>query len=572
MKIKISILLLIFSFVSSNVFSQISEGGVPPSFKLTSTRSTSSSRIKEYKVEANKKQINKLLREEAFNISQTKPSPIATVLPVDYNLTEDGDWTTIQDDIRICRLKINAPDALGIILTYSNFFIPEGNKLFIYNKDKSQVLGAYTNITNPDGGSFSTEIVYGDELTLEYVEYNNIPANIRISSVGYGYQGIVNYTKLADEPEGFNRASYCQVNINCTEGADWQTEKRSVTRIYALIGSIWYRSTGSLINNTSNDKDPLLLTAAHCIKDRGIIADMSSIQFYFNYEFSGCVNEKKVPEGYKTMVGANILVLTPLQGGSDGALLRLNDHIPDDYDVYFNGWDISEQISKSGVVIHHPSGDVKKISTYNTPIRSNTYTDSDGAAMNNAHWAVQYTETLNGFGSTEKGSSGSPLFNQEKLVIGTLTGGNTSCSNTSGTDYYGKLSYHWDKNISEVHYMKPFLDPINANVKKMYGLANIDGKPIDPTQPDESARDAFSFWSEYNSDILKIRLKDKTDYIKHISISNLAGYNVYRNPDVKFEGNVDRSYSIPTIGWTNGIYIIQLETTKNIKYSFKIIK
>lgn len=567
-----SSLLIILLFVSINIFSQISERGVPPSFAQMRSKSAGRDTVKEYQVKAEKRLINQLIREEAYSLSQTKPSPIATALPVNYNLTTDGDWTTLQDGIRICQLKIKAPGALGIILTYSHFHIPKGNKLFIYNKDKTQILGAYTTITNPSGGAFSTEIIYGDELTLEYVEYNDTPANIQISSVGYGYQGIMNFTKNS-VPEGFNLSKECQVNINCTEGADWQLEKRSVVRIYALIGTTWYRSTGSLINNTKNDKDPLLLTAAHCIKDKGIIADMSNIQFYFNYEFAGCVNEKNVPESYTTMVGADILVLTPLYGGSDGALLRLNENIPDHYDVYFNGWDISEQISKRGVVIHHPNGDVKKISTYNTPTRNNTYIEVDGSAMTNAHWSVQYTETTNGYGTTEKGSSGSPLYNQDKLVIGTLTGGNTSCSNTSGTDYYGKLSYHWDKNTNEVDYIKPFLDPINANVKKMTGLANIDSKPIDPTQPNESANEAYAYWPEDNSrNRLTVRLKDQEDYIKKISITSMSGYDIYRNNDVKIDGSVDRAVRIQTTGWPNGLYIIYIQTVNGKKHGFKIIK
>lgn len=573
MKKRIPFLLLLTLFISINLFSQISEGGIPPSFKLINTKSLSSP--SSYIVNADKKHINRLFREEAFDINKTKPSPIATAIPVEYDLIKDGKWTSLQDGSRICQLNIIAPDALGIILAYSKFYIPEGNKLFIYNKDHSQILGAYTCSTNPNGGSFSTEIIYGDELTLEYVEYFEEPANINISSIGYGYQGIINYTK-ASEPEGFNTSKECQVNINCTEGADWQIEKKGVARIYALIGSTWYRSTGSLINNTNNDKTPLFITAAHCIKANGRIANMSNIQFYFNYEFAGCVNEKEVPQGYNTMVGAEILVLTSLYGGSDGALLKLNDQIPDNYDVYFNGWDISEQPSKKGVVIHHPNGDVKKITTYNTPLATGTYSEKGGTSMENAHWAVQYTETTNGFGTTEKGSSGSPIFSQDKLIVGTLTGGTSSCNNKLGIDYYGKISYHWDKNSTADLYMKPFLDPIEANVKKMAGLANIEN-PIDPPiiDPEKTTKDAFAYWSENgNRNRLEIRLdnEDTADFFKKVTITSMGGYDIYRNSDIKYDGSLKRIHSVTTTGWPNGLYIVHLETTKGKRYSFKIIK
>ena len=66
------------------------------------------------------------------------------------------------------------------------------------------------------------------------------------------------------------------------------------------------------------------------------------------------------------------------QNGSDGLLLLLNDEIPDDYNVFFNGWDRSNMLSLSGVGIHHPSGDYMKISTYgNYPTESITWRNSD---------------------------------------------------------------------------------------------------------------------------------------------------------------------------------------------------
>ena len=43
--------------------------------------------------------------------------------------------------------------------------------------------------------------------------------------------------------------------------------------------------------------------------------------------------------------------LTPVENGSDGLLLLLNDEIPDDYNVFFNGWDRSNMLSLSGVGI-----------------------------------------------------------------------------------------------------------------------------------------------------------------------------------------------------------------------------
>lgn len=54
------------------------------------------------------------------------------------------------------------------MLYYETFYLPEGGKLFIYNAEKTHLLGAYTSQTNPDGKSFATEFVAGDDIILEY--------------------------------------------------------------------------------------------------------------------------------------------------------------------------------------------------------------------------------------------------------------------------------------------------------------------------------------------------------------------------------------------------------------------
>ncbi|HOU98416.1 MAG TPA: hypothetical protein PLP65_06180 [Bacteroidales bacterium] len=63
----------------------------------------------------------------------------------------------------------------------------------------------------------------------------------------------------------------------------------------------------------------------------------------------------------------------------------------------------------------------------------------------NAEWNVLYVATANGHGVVEGGSSGSPLFNQAKRVVGQLSGGNSACTNLSGSNLYGKFWYDWDQ-------------------------------------------------------------------------------------------------------------------------------
>ena len=140
--------------------------------------------------------------------------------------------------------------------------------------------------------------------------------------------------------------------------------------------------------------------------------------------------------------------------------------IPDSYRVYYNGWDRSDAIPNSGVSIHHPAGDAKKLSVYNGNVMTSTWRTQEAVGGPDAHFFFHFTK-----GETEGGSSGSSLWNEDKLVVGTLTGGGGRCQ--SGTNFYGRLQYHWDKYKKDgdaTTQMASFLDPkTNGQATKLRG-------------------------------------------------------------------------------------------------------
>jgi len=227
------------------------------------------------------------------------------------------------------------------------------------------------------------------------------------------------------------------------------------------IGSSYYWCSGSLINNTNNDGTPYFLSAAHC-GEGASTSDMNQWVFYFNYEASGCSNPPSSPS-YNTIVGATFRANDPTSGnsGSDFLLVELNNNVPLYYNPVYNGWNRSNSSSPSGVSIHHPAGDIKKISTYSSPTQSST-------AWNGlpSHWRLTWAYTTNGRSIMEGGSSGSPLFDNNGRIIGDLTGGYTynSC-NTPSPAFYGKVYYSWDQNgTASNRRLKPWLDPGSTGV------------------------------------------------------------------------------------------------------------
>lgn len=476
------------------VQAQISEGGLPRSFGYPSLRSEPVA--KEIPVEFS---VEDLKTVDAWQVSQGAPLAIATFIPADYSIDKAGEWSELPDGQKIWRLRVRAEGAIALMICYADFYIPEGGKLFIYNADKTHILGAYTSTTNPPTREFATEFIAGDDVLLEYeAPLSGERPRLQIDRIGYGYNHLsVSRVPLTGQETGPGTSGSCMVNINCEEGDEWQTEKKGICQMVQIIGEKAYICTGTLVNNTAKDLKPYVMSAYHCATNiangqLASVSDMNQWLFYFHFEHSRCDNTSPA-YAPKTMVGCTRRVAIPIEKGSDGLLVELNQAIPAAYDVFFNGWDRSNTAPLSGVGIHHPSGDYMKISTFgNVPIESATWRSSTTREQGarDAHWNVIFDQTTNGYAVTEGGSSGSPLFNENQLVTGTLSGGNSSCEEPDGINLYGKLFYHWNKySEADTGRMDIWLDPLRTGVTRLGGLsqsgeespANVYKAPTDVT-------------------------------------------------------------------------------------------
>ena len=154
----------------------------------------------------------------------------------------------------------------------------------------------------------------------------------------------------------------------------------------------------------------------------------------------------------------------------DFALAELSTVPPPDFRPYYAGWDHSSDISESTVSIHHPQGDIKKIAFDN---------DSPGISDFNSHYIKNAFLKIErwDFGVTEVGSSGGPLFNNDKNLIGTLTGGVATCSNPV-RDYFERLSLSWNYKSDSTKQLKCWLDPIKSGVSSLSGKQFYEGADL----------------------------------------------------------------------------------------------
>jgi len=199
------------------------------------------------------------------------------------------------------------------------------------------------------------------------------------------------------------------------------------------------------------DSVPYLLTAAHC----GL--NGSSI-FVFNYESPQC-DPSSDPGLTQSISGATYKASL---GISDFHLFELSQKPPLSYQAYYSGWNAIDTVFLNGTGIHHPKGDVKKISFANDTLLSDSYNPN---LYSDTHWKVSKWT----YGSTEVGSSGSPLFNEDQQLIGQLQGGSALCG-YDFPDFYGKFSVSWDNKSQNNRQLAHWLDPINSNQKVLEGL------------------------------------------------------------------------------------------------------
>lgn len=413
-----------------------------------------------------------------------------------------GLWTTLPNGDKVWQLKVKSSGAEALGFLFSKFRIYDNSSMEVFNQSGKRLHDKLTSQDVLEHGQQHIDLCFGEEMLLELREpKGSRHSEILLDEVMYGYRSTGNKIQ-----KDFGESESCEINVNCSEGANWQDEKRGVARILVKDGSDYGWCSGSLVTNTANDCKPLFLTAFHC----GVTAstaDFNQWKFYFKYESATCANpaSQGTLGGTSTTITGSVKLASSSDGGgnsgSDFLLVQLGTVATQAtivtklkttaINAYWNGWDANNVTTNAGVGIHHPAGDIKKISAFSANLVSSTWSN-----VPNTHWQLKWVTTANGHGVTEGGSSGSPLFNYNNgnsRIIGTLTGGGSYCVNTyeggqlvGGPDFpdmYGKVSYHWQSNTTSGNIpLKNFLDPGNTGLLVMNG-SNDPCAAVTPTPP-----------------------------------------------------------------------------------------
>ena len=369
---------------------------------------------------------------------------------VDINLLDEAQ-VYIDNNIYTFILGISSEDAYGMGFSFDHFFLSENAELYFYDRERTRFLGALTNMNNKSTNSLTTSVVKGEniiiELSVPQEEIKDIRLNI--DTIIHDQADIMNYYNTIDSDR-----EDCNINVICSEGDEWRDQINGVVRV-SMGGGL---CSASIINNTSNDRTPYVLFADHCVS-----GSASGYVFYFNYQSASCSGNSGPTN--QTVSGSTLLASEDINSGPDFALLRLTSDIPDSYDPFYVGWSRSSFAPQEAVGIHHPGGDIKKISFTNDNVSA--------GGTGGYYWEFQYDE-----GRVIPGSSGSPFFDQNKRQVGIASYIYTNYCDPSPDCYcaqqynhgYGRFDSAWNMGLSQ------YLDPINSGQTAIdgIGISGID--------------------------------------------------------------------------------------------------
>ena len=166
----------------TNVFSQQGDGGVGNYFPAAGWKDVPLISYPTPDIEALR------LEDEILDQTGDHPWRFGFNNPTQINSLNQGTWLTTKNGDQLWLLRIKCPGALTVNLAFDHTNIPNGNELYVYNPDKSFILGKFTQ-EHLFEGQLGTELVPGDEVIIEYfVPANHDKGLIQLNTVTHGYR------------------------------------------------------------------------------------------------------------------------------------------------------------------------------------------------------------------------------------------------------------------------------------------------------------------------------------------------------------------------------------------------
>ena len=450
--------------------------------------------------------MEQIAREDALADFKGNPGGYRFAIAREVHITplDHGQWDRGSDGRWTWRLKVETPDAVHLNFGFTRFKLPPSGRLMIIAADGRTAMGPYTAEDHLPTGQLWTQVLNGAgaliELSVADGEQDQV--DLQLSRIGHGYRGFGYLTKHC-------KSGACNMDVACLgDGDPWNAPRRSVGAI--TIGGT-DTCSGSLVNNTINNRRMLFATATHCGLTAGSVA---SVLVYWNYESPTCrapgssASGIPTPRPSTTSAGLAFIAATenPFIGTpgprSDWTLVELAGTPNPAWNLHWAGWDRRatpavcaapiDPASTAGLCasIHHPGVDEKRITFVQQNFEVGNITNGVGV-----HWHAFWDPTPPVLPNipppvpnpippnvTEGGSSGSPLYTAQQRLVGVLSGGPSQCGSTGAnlSDFYGALFHSWDgvAGSTPTTRMRDHLDPANTGAETLDGINQCNAPSI----------------------------------------------------------------------------------------------
>jgi len=390
---------------------------------------------------------NALRREDAARDREHAKGPVRIgahrALPQPIRLsgaTASHGIRTVSDNANVWAVSIGIPGALGQRWRFSEWRMPpRAEALMIHGPGPDAIYA----IEPPEDGAlpFWSPTWQGENANL----YVRVPREADMNDVRITVDRVIEVYR-----DPFARAEKdagaCNLDVTCHP--DWADTATGIGGLGVVDDAGMLFCTGTLVVDTNDCSEAnYFLTANHCVRGQTGSRGANSLEFYWLYETAVCDGSPpsllSVP---RTAGGADYLAGAGGRGlgqdgggGNDFTLLRMRGPVP--VGLTRVGWSTTPpDVGTAVTALHHPRGDFKRISF-------GAVTDTNNV------WDAWYHEAIWDDGTTEPGSSGSPLLlTDSQVIVGQLWGGLASCTLLDSPDYYGRFDVTFP-------IVKSYLDP-----------------------------------------------------------------------------------------------------------------
>ena len=366
-------------------------------------------------------------------------------------------WTAVAGGFA-AQASVTSPQAGALRMGINLSNVPGDVEMVFFGSDApDKLMGPIRVADIPDRSvTWWSPITDGETQTVEFFSRTRAGAMpIRLTGASHVFTSAASgFTKRTQD---IGDAGACNVDVRCSSlygSQAFLNARNSVAQMVFNDSSSVFLCTGTLLNDTApSTQIPWFFGANHCFDNEQLPlkspAQMQTVANTLNtlwfFEAQTC-HSLAVPPYVQLSNGAQFIYSN---AKADVLFLRLNDTPPSG--AFFSAWSANALgVGSNVITIHHPEGDLKKVT------EGNVVGVSNPAVVGGT--TLPFSEVRWSSGTTEGGSSGAGLFTydgSQYLMRGGLWGGSALCSNPNGSDNFSRLDQVYSA-------LAPYLNPASG--------------------------------------------------------------------------------------------------------------